>query len=73
MESHGRSIAKAVTWRIGGLLVTSLVVWTLTGQVALAASIALLDTLIKVGAFYIHERLWLRIRFGRPKPPEYEI
>ncbi len=73
MESHGRSIAKAVTWRLGGFLVTSLVVWALTGQVALAASIGLLDTLIKVGAFYVHERLWLRIHFGRPKPPEYEI
>ena len=73
MESHLRSIAKAVTWRVGGTLVTFAVAWVLTGQVELAAQIGLLDTVIKIGAFYGHERLWNRLQFGRPKPPEYEI
>jgi len=73
VESHLRSIAKAVTWRVGGTLVTFAVAWVLTGQVELAAQIGLLDTVIKIGAFYGHERLWNRLQFGRPKPPEYEI
>jgi len=39
----------------------------------LAAQIGLLDTVIKIGAFYTHERIWNRVGFGKVKPPEYEI
>ena len=28
---------------------------------------------IKVAAYFVHERIWDRIEFGRAKPPEYEI
>lgn len=73
METHLRSIAKAVSWRIGGTIVTFTVTWLVSGQIDLAAKIGLLDTLIKVGAFYGHERLWHRIGFGRAEPPEYQI
>jgi len=73
METRSRSIAKALTWRIGGLVVTITVVWLVTGQVRLAASIGLADTLVKLLAYYIHERCWLKIRFGRARPPEYQI
>ncbi|MHC4346698.1 MAG: DUF2061 domain-containing protein, partial [Planctomycetota bacterium] len=34
MESHCRSIAKAVTWRMGGTVVTFAVAWILTGNVS---------------------------------------
>jgi len=73
METHLRSIAKALSWRIGGTVVTFAVTWLVSGQVELAAKIGLLDTLVKVGAFYFHERLWHRIRFGQRPAPEYEI
>lgn len=73
MESHWRSIAKAITWRIGGTVVTFGVAWILTRRFELAAQIGLLDTLIKLGAFYVHERVWNRLNFGKPKPPEYQI
>jgi len=33
----------------------------------------LLDTAVKIGAFYFHERLWNHLRFGRAEPPEYQI
>ncbi len=73
MESHYRSIVKAITWRAGGTVVTFAVVWILTGNVKLSAGIGLLDSAIKIGAFYVHERLWNRVGFGKAKPPEYEI
>ena len=73
MESHCRSIAKAVTWRMGGTVVTFAAAWILTGNVSLSAGIGLLDTVIKVGAFYAHERMWNRVSFGKQKPPEYQI
>ena len=73
METHLRSIAKAVSWRIGGTTVTFAVTLLISGQIGLAAKIGLLDTLVKIGAFYFHERLWHRVSFGKVKPPEYQI
>ena len=73
MESHYRSIAKAITWRAGGTTVTFAVAWMLTGSISLSVSIGMLDTVIKIGAFYAHERFWNRLQFGKQKPPEYQI
>jgi len=73
METRWRSLVKAVTWRAGGLVMTSGVAYAITGRAGLAASIGILDTVVKLGAFYIHERAWLKIRFGRVRPPEYDI
>jgi len=73
METHARSILKAATWRAGGLVMTVAVAWALTGRADLAASIGIADTLVKLGAFYVHERVWLKVRFGRKQPPEYQI
>lgn len=73
METRARSIVKAATWRIGGLAATVAVVWIVTGRVGLAATIGVADTAVKLFAYYVHERVWARIRFGRPRSPEYEI
>jgi len=54
-------------------VVTCLVAWSLTGSLDLAARIGIVDTMIKIGAFYIHERFWNRVDFGKQEPPEYEI
>ena len=73
MESHIRSIVKAITWRTGGTVVTFAVAWILTRRLELAVQIGFLDTAIKLGAFYAHERIWNRLSFGKKKPPEYQI
>jgi uncharacterized membrane protein len=73
MESHFRSILKAVTWRTGGTVVTALVAWVVTDSIDLAARIGILDTIIKIAAFYIHERFWIKLNFGKLKQPEYQI
>lgn len=73
VETHLRSILKAVTWRAGGTFITCLVAWLLTGSLDLAARIGAFDTLLKVGAFYVHERAWNHLRIGKAESPEYEI
>ena len=73
METHFRSILKAVSWRIGGTVVTVAVAWMLLGKLDLAAKIGVVDTAIKIGAFYVHERLWAKIKLGKRIPLEYEI
>lgn len=73
MESHVRTIMKALSWRLLATCITFAVVWFVTGKLTLAAGIGVADTLIKLGAYYFHERLWIRVKFGKPKRPEYEI
>lgn len=73
MESHFRSIVKAVTWRAGGTVVTFGVAGALTRQFDPAAQIGVSDTVVKIGAFYAHERIWNRLNFGKLKQPDYQI
>ena len=42
-----------------------------TDKTDVAALLA--DTLMKIEACYLHERMWLRIPFGQPRQPEYDI
>ncbi len=65
MESHKRSIIKAVTWRIIATSVTTLVVYLFTREVVLSMGVGFVDAAIKIFAYYSHERLWNRINFGR--------
>ncbi len=73
MESHVRTIMKALSWRLIATLITFAVAWFATGKLALAVEIGLADTLIKLGVYYFHERTWIRVKFGTLKKPEYEI
>jgi len=63
--SKARSLAKSITWRIIAILSTFVVGYVLTGSVDFAASLALLSNLINFILYYFHERLWLRVRWGR--------
>ena len=66
MDSHRRSIAKAVSWRVLALIITGSVAWAITGELHFAVYIGAVDSLIKLGMYYGHERVWNRISFGRP-------
>jgi uncharacterized membrane protein len=73
MESHARTIAKALSWRFIATLITFTVAWIITRKLTFAAEIGLADTIIKLGTYYFHERLWIRVKFGKLIRPEYEI
>jgi uncharacterized membrane protein len=64
---------KALSWRIIATCVTFTVAWIVTGHLKIAAEIGLIDTFIKLGAYYLHERTWMRVKFGTLKTPEYQI
>jgi uncharacterized membrane protein len=75
MESHTRSIAKAVSYRILGSLSTAMIFLVLTGDWKMSAGAGALDSVVKLALYFLHERAWNYISFGRQKapPPEYEI
>ena len=72
-ETHARSIAKAVSYRIVGSATTALIFYALTGKGSLSIGAGLLDVVLKIITYFVHERVWNHIEFGRGKPPDYEI
>ena len=64
-ERPVRSIAKAISWRVIGTLDTLFVSYLLTGEVAIAASIASIDFVTKMFLYFFHERMWNKIGWGR--------
>ena len=60
-----RSLAKAISWRITGTIDTFLISWLITGHVLLATGIAFTEIMTKVFLFWLHERVWNKIAWGR--------
>lgn len=63
-ESHIRSILKGVTWRVVASLTTMLIVFIATGDLYLVASVGAADVTLKIFFYYLHERLWGRVKWG---------
>jgi uncharacterized membrane protein len=73
METRARSIIKAVSYRLLGSSVTGLILFAITGKGTVSVLGGAADAVLKIGAYFVHERIWDRISYGRSKPPEYEI
>ncbi len=74
METHRRSIAKALSWRFLATIITTTLVYLLTGKGEFAATVGLADTLIKFFIYIAHERAWNKVAYGRQKTePDYSI
>lgn len=72
MEQKRRSILKAITWRITGTVDTFFLAWIITGKPALAATLSSVEVVTKMFLYYVHERTWTRISFGKIKPRKDE-
>jgi len=59
-----RHLAKALTWRVIASLISFFLGWAITGDVTAGLKIGLLDVIIKLVAYYLHERVWYRSKFG---------
>ena len=68
--SKKRHLAKAITWRIAATIITMVTTFVVTGSWKLGLSISLADTVIKFVAYYFHERLWYKNKWGVETPKE---
>ena len=68
MDTRSRSFAKAISWRVTGTIDTMIISLIITGSVKLAAAIGFTEVVTKSLLYYIHERAWLRIPYGRGTP-----
>eukprot|EP00934_Nitzschia_sp_Nitz4_P000762 Nitzschia sp. Nitz4//scaffold111_size72815//41780//42082//NITZ4_005791-RA/size72815-processed-gene-0.54-mRNA-1//1//CDS//3329533183//762//frame0 len=61
-ESHTRSLLKGFTWRVVATMSTVTIAWFVTGEVGQAFKIGLVEFFAKLAIYYVHERIWARIR-----------
>ncbi|RLF22294.1 MAG: hypothetical protein DRN15_09510 [Thermoprotei archaeon] len=71
MESHKRTLVKTLCWRISGILLSILLTWIMTGSLMLGAQLGIAYNIIRAIQYYITERAWNRIQWGRVK--EYHL
>ena len=64
-ETKARSVLKSVTWRICATLTTFTLVWIFTGKLDTAIMVGGLEAFIKMAIYFFHERLWIKIKFGK--------
>ena len=64
-ETHARSLAKAVSWRATGSLDTFLVAFVITANPKIAGWVAITEILTKILIYYLHERVWAIIPWGK--------
>lgn len=60
-----RSILKAISWRIIGTLDTIFIAWFLSGEITLAFSIGSLELVTKMVLYFLHERAWNQVKWGK--------
>tara|TARA_B100000674_G_C37249758_1_gene649581 strand:+ start:57 stop:494 length:438 start_codon:yes stop_codon:yes gene_type:complete len=63
--NRSRSFIKAITWRIAASLDTFILSYIITGRFDWASSIAILEIITKSIIYYIHERIWNKVNWGR--------
>ncbi|SEK41118.1 Predicted membrane protein [Roseovarius azorensis] len=65
METRLRSIVKAVIWNLIGLTVMALVGVAVTGSLTAGGIMAVINTMIGLTTYFLYERVWAGIRWGR--------
>jgi uncharacterized membrane protein len=66
-DQHHRSLIKGTSYRFFGTLDTIIIAFFVTGNYTKAFSIGFTEVFTKIGFYYLHERLWMKISWGLTK------
>ena len=76
METNKRSLLKAISWQIVGIMITVSVAALYTGSMVQSLELTAIYTALSLISYTLHERIWQRIPWGRlieaPFHPEIE-
>jgi uncharacterized membrane protein len=65
MESKKRTVVRMITYRLSAWLFTIFYTWLFTGSISSATGFATVLHILLSIDYYIHERIWLKIKWGR--------
>ena len=68
-ETHARTIAKSISWRVIATLTTMSIVYVFTKKPLLALEIGFFEVTSKMLFYYLHERGWGKVSWGKKIHP----
>jgi len=72
-EKHYRSLLKGISWRFFASIDTLIITLIITGTLKYAIAISIVEVVTKIVLYYVHERIWNKLKLGRTNEPEYQI
>lgn len=69
-ETQQRTLIKTISWRILATLTTGVLVYAFTGNFTIALEVGAVEVVAKLILYYLHERGWSIIPWGRAKTTE---
>ena len=60
-----RSLIKTITWRVTGSSATFLISYVISGNIAVAGTIAVVQLTANTILYFVHERLWNKLKWGQ--------
>ena len=72
-ETNLRSVVKGISWRFVATGTTIIIVYLFFGRLDLAIAAGLIETVLKVGLYWAHEKVWQRIRWGRKRIEPFNL
>lgn len=68
-ETHARAWVKSLVWRMLGIVILGSISWIITHSWKEMTIITVFFHSVRVILYYLHERLWEKISWGRVKHP----
>lgn len=72
-DTNKRSIVKGISWRVFATTTTVIIVYVFFGRLDLAIAAGVIETVAKVALYWAHERVWVKIRWGRKKIEPFNL
>lgn len=69
MDTNLRSWIKAASWRLTAIIVLGIIAYLITGSWEEVTIITILYHSVQVAVYYLHERVWHRISWGKKTHP----
>jgi len=73
IESKSRSVVKAISWRLFATTTTIIIVFIFFGRLELAIAAGIFESVSKIFIYFVHERAWTKIKFGKKRIDPFVI
>lgn len=61
VETHTRTVIKAISWRVVATCISMTIVFILTRKIILTLEFGVIEVLAKLTFYYLHDRTWQKV------------
>jgi len=72
-ETNKRSLVKGISWRVVATTTTIAIVYLFFNRLDLAIAAGLIETVLKIGLYWLHERVWFKVKWGRKRIEPFNL